>query len=610
MSIKKFVEYGFVTAVLILLVASGIMFLLRTSQDKLVYNYELRYQSYQLADELRQSSDDLTKLARLYVISKEREPEQAAEYLREYKAILDIREGKINRPLKYDKVYWDLAAVLLKNPSADSGEKISIKDKMKKLNFSQEEFTLLEESEKNSNELVAIETAAMNLVNGDIGEFEKSLMKGGESPRETAIRILHDRQYMEYKASIMTPFNEFFEKLDSRTIGISKQSEKVTKLYSLLGIILILISLILVFVILRVILRNIRILSTELSKISKAEGDLTQRMEVNTNNEIKDMANGLNEFLQSINDIVASVAMHSNNTKNIAEYLMSEARDSMDSVNSVQSAVSEISDGASSQAKDTSYALENIEDIDLMIKDMTVVIAELFEKMQEIEKIKEEGNKSLSDVLEISRINQESAMRVNDTIINTNNSTQKIAAASEMIQSISDQTNLLALNAAIEAARAGEAGRGFAVVADEIRKLAEQSAGFTGEIKTVIEELKEKSEIAVETMQKVDAIVSKQEAKLVETGDKFGQIATAVEDSDKIVRMIDKSSKRINEKNNEVVGIIENLARVSKDNALRAEGVLLAVDEQVDSMKKISKSSVKLDDISTDLETEVMKFKF
>lgn len=87
--------------------------------------------------------------------------------------------------------------------------------------------------------------------------------------------------------------------------------------------------------------------------------------------------------------------------------------------------------------------------------------------------LKDEGLEIIDLLVHKTQTSSDAAMEVSESIIHTNESAQKIAGASQMINNIAEQTNLLALNAAVEVARAGEAGQGFAVVADEIRQLAE-----------------------------------------------------------------------------------------------------------------------------------------
>lgn len=306
--------------------------------------------------------------------------------------------------------------------------------------------------------------------------------------------------------------------------------------------------------------------------------------------------------------IVSDITAHSQNTAAMAEQLTATAQSTSESAHEVAVAVNNIADGASSQAQDTHSAKSSVEKSNELLNKMFEILKELSCSTDIIHSRKNEGNDLLSELVEITAENNDVSEKVSGVISETNIATEKISKASEMIQAISDQTNLLALNAAIEAARAGELGKGFAVVAEEIRKLAEESAGFTKEIREVIDELKNKSEKAVEMMKSSIKMSKKQTEKVSETGKKFEEISNAVESSRDIVNTMNKTSKYLQDENSNVIQIVANLSAIAEENAATTEQASASVDTQTQSIADISKASENLADIATVLQSEVSKF--
>jgi signal transduction histidine kinase/CheY-like chemotaxis protein/HPt (histidine-containing phosphotransfer) domain-containing protein len=241
----------------------------------------LRYASYLLADELRQSSDDLTRTARTFVTTGD------SKFERMYWEILAIRNGETARPNHYERIYWDLVAG---DPAFQPGHadlKISLRTRMEQLGFTAAELAKLQEAEDHSNALVQSELTAFNATKGLFRDSAGQFTAKGAPDRESARRILYDAKYHEAKAAIMKPVNEFYELLDARTRSAVAAAEYRASLY--LAAILLLLGLVLTWLALSYVIVRQKVANlVQLERESRhlGTGTYTPRLDVHSRDEI------------------------------------------------------------------------------------------------------------------------------------------------------------------------------------------------------------------------------------------------------------------------------------------------------------------------------------
>ncbi|MGZ8184225.1 MAG: bifunctional diguanylate cyclase/phosphodiesterase [Methylobacter sp.] len=211
---------------------------------------ESRFQSRLLADELRQSSDELSRMARTYVATGN------PIYKQHYQEILDIRDGKKPRPVNYHDLYWDDG----QQPRSDSEQSIALLDMMRQAGFSEEEFARLKQAQANSDALTNTEYAAMMRV--------ESTNPPTEANRLKAALMLQDAPYHQAKAAIMQPISALYRLMDQRTSAAVYAAEKSA---ALLRMVFISSGLLLIFML----WRAYRILHTTLGS---SVGELHQRI--------------------------------------------------------------------------------------------------------------------------------------------------------------------------------------------------------------------------------------------------------------------------------------------------------------------------------------------
>ncbi|MFY9180528.1 MAG: methyl-accepting chemotaxis protein [Venatoribacter sp.] len=361
----------------------------------------------------------------------------------------------------------------------------------------------------------------------------------------------------------------------------NKEGKEAQSLSLILALVILAIMLGAAFTISYFINASLASLLSSLKNIASGQGDLTQRIQKHSDDEIGQVVDSFNQFVEKLHTNIGELVKNTQPLTSITSDLRS------------------LTNSTSRIAEEQNMATEQV----------AIVVDGMLESMRDVSS---HANSAAAAAQEADEAAKQGRIVVNETVVGINNLAEAIDQASEVIRKleadtnnvagildvirgIAEQTNLLALNAAIEAARAGEQGRGFAVVADEVRTLASRTQDSTTEIQGVIEQLQQASQSAVKVMDR--------------SKDQAGKSVTQASQTDESLQRITNHVEAIRSMNSQIASNIENQEQAATGIKHHLSGIQSTSEETVRSIQKVDGAGQSLTGIANSLQYVTGQFR-
>ncbi|EEK92364.1 Methyl-accepting chemotaxis protein [Bacillus cereus BDRD-ST24] len=442
---------------------------------------------------------------------------------------------------------------------------------------------------------------------------EKVFTLAKEQKWEEALQVASSENGTVYKViGDFTNYSNEQAKLREQSIEKIDQSALLIEYVIFLSLVVcIIVAIILAWWFSGKLVKPIQQIDTKLKELASQEGDLTARLQVNSNDEIGAIATSFNKMLENLQHIINRVQKTSVEVQTASENMLEKTNTSREATLRVQSSMSNLNASIQSQTS-------SMEESSTAMDDMAVSVQRIAESASSVAELAVATSEHASDGSTVIQKSVSQMTTIHEAVNATSEvverlitHTKYIDTAVQSISNIAEQTNLLALNASIEAARAGEQGKGFAVVADEVRKLAEQSKTAATDINQLLHQIQNDTETASSMMSQGRSEAFEGINVIREAGTSFttiveqvNKVSTQMQDISATAEEMAASAEEMNASLNNIASISTEVSSETAATAQSAEQKVIVMNEMAVTAGKMKQTVEELDQLVSHFKTE------